>query len=1115
MTDKTHRIIKIWQQNTRKSLTAHLATLHSLEDKFDIICIQEPAFDFMANTRATKVWTVVKPSPWKGKEVDKPNPRAVTLVHERLSTNGWTQIAIDSLDVVGVRLKGEDGEINLYNIYNDGTHRETLETLRRHLDEREEREDERRRGALEETTGDIWLGDFNRHHPMWEREENTRLFTNHNLEEAAVLTELLADHGMQMALPHGTPTIRNSAGNLTRPDNVFISDQLTEWLSKCEVRQDDQPPMADHFPIATHIEFPIATPDKEPPRNFRATDWEELQEELENGLTMIPAPKEIRTKEELNKALGDLEDVILKTIDKTVPRRKPSPYVKRWWTKELDKARKEARKTSRAARHYRRQPAHSTHVKRRQARNRYAKLLRKTKKDHYEEWIEGITQRTIWDANKFSAAPSGDGGKTRIPALKIKDHEGREVDVQDNGEKSRLLHKAFFYNPPSETGINPSFEYPPPAFEYEEITDEEIRDAIRKLRPYKAPRLNGISNSVLTHCEKQLTPYLGLIFRASIKLSHYPEKWKRFTTVVLRKQGKSDYTVPNAYRPIALLNTIGKVMASVIKEQLQYHTEKLQLLPNMQFGGRPGCTTTDALHAFTSFVKDAWRKKQEVVALFLDVKGAFPNTVPDVLIHDMRRYGVPKEITDWIGDKMTGHETVIAFDDYESGPIAVDNGADQGCNLSMFIYRFYNASQIEAATGRRDELAMNYADDATLATAAPTVQEAAEKLKDLFQRQGGPGEWGRTHFSTYEFQKFVAMLMSRRWIEDPEGGSRKVKHPPLTIQIDDEHEVTTSKSHKYLGVIMDNELRFKEHAAYALAKGTKWVGQVKRLSKMARGMHGMHGRTMYNAVALPSMLYAADVWCSPPMKIDGGKKTRGMGGAIAKLETVQRKAAIQATGALRTTPTDMLFAHADMTPLKEHIKLICQRAALRIATLPEEHPLSRTAKKAMKRRPKRHPTPLHDIFHLANLGKRNVEKVATLPRPPNWTCQMTTIIPKTREDASRGEQEDESDIKIYTDGSGQQGKIGAAAVLVYGLRPVKVARYHLGPETRHTVYEGECVGQILALRLLLQSSYSLNGTSVMIATDNQATILAHKSRKKRPGGHLIEEAERLLDGISV
>jgi len=492
----------------------------------------------------------------------------------------------------------------------------------------------------------------------------------------------------------------------------------------------------------------------------------------------------------------------------------------------------------------------------------------------------------------------------------------------------------------------------------------------------------------------------------------------------------------------------------------------------------------------------SWRKKQEVVALFLDMKGAFPNTVPDVLIHDMRRYGVPKEITDWIGDKMMGRETVIAFDNYKSSPIAVDNGADQGCNLSMFIYRFYNASQIEAAIGRKDELTMNYANDATLVTAAPTIQEAAEKIRDLFQRWGGPGEWGRTHFSKYKFRKFIAMLMLRRWIDDPEGGNKKVKHPPLTIQIDDEHEVTTSKLHKYLGVIMDNKLRFKEHVAYALAKGTKWAGQVKRFSKMARGMHGTHGRTIYQAVALPSMLYVADVWCTPPVKINSGKHTRGMGGANAKLETVQRKAALQVTGALRTTPSDLLFAHADLVPLKEHIKIVCQWAALQLATLPEEHLLSQIVKKATKCRPKKHPALIHDILHMANLGKKRVEMIATLLRPPRWKCKMKTIIPKLREDTSRGKREDESDIRIYTDGSGQQGRIGAAAALVYGFRPVKVARYHLGSETRHTVYEGECVGQILALCLLQQSNLNLNRATVMITTDNQATVLAHRSRKK-------------------
>ena len=67
------------------------------------------------------------------------------------------------------------------------------------------------------------------------------------------------------------------------------------------------------------------------------------------------------------------------------------------------------------------------------------------------------------------------------------------------------------------------------------------------------------------------------------------------------------------------------------------------------------------------FIKDAWRQREGVLVLFLDVKGAFPNTVPEVLAHDMRRYGIPREYTNiMILDKMSSHETMITFDNYTS-----------------------------------------------------------------------------------------------------------------------------------------------------------------------------------------------------------------------------------------------------------------------------------------------------------------------------------------------------------------------------------------------------------------------------------------------------------------
>jgi hypothetical protein len=120
MLENDPETIRIWQQNTRKSLTVQLATLHSVEDKYDIICIQEPHLDFQAMSRATSVWTSVYPTGFKHDKEGTP-PRALTLVHTRLSTNNWTQVPVNSLDIVAIWLTCERGRLNIYNIYCKGT----------------------------------------------------------------------------------------------------------------------------------------------------------------------------------------------------------------------------------------------------------------------------------------------------------------------------------------------------------------------------------------------------------------------------------------------------------------------------------------------------------------------------------------------------------------------------------------------------------------------------------------------------------------------------------------------------------------------------------------------------------------------------------------------------------------------------------------------------------------------------------------------------------------------------------------------------------------------------------------------------------------------------------
>lgn len=146
----------------------------------------------------------------------------------------------------------------------------------------------------------------------------------------------------------------------------------------------------------------------------------------------------------------------------------------------------------------------------------------------------------------------------------------------------------------------------------------------------------------------------------------------------------------------------------------------------------------------------------------------------------------------------------------------------------------------------------------------------------------------------------------------------------------------------------------------------------------------------------------------------------------------------------------------------------------------------------------------------ARLRANDIETVNTITKPPTWRNQIKTTIAKTREEAEQAAKDDESDIRIYTDGSSHDGGVGAAAVLTQGIRPAKIARYYLGKDTKHTVYESECVRQILALKMLQKHGQDLDGLDITIATDNQAVLRAYSARKETPGGYLIEEARTLI-----
>jgi hypothetical protein len=154
-----------------------------------------------------------------------------------------------------------------------------------------------------------------------------------------------------------------------------------------------------------------------------------------------------------------------------------------------------------------------------------------------------------------------------------------------------------------------------------------------------------------------------------------------------------------------------------------------------------------------------------VSALFLDIQGAFPNTVIPRLVHNMRIRGIPKEYTDWIQRKVQGRRTTLCFDDFRSEPFEVMNGLDQGCPSSGSFFLFYNADLIDIPKSQ-DEIASAFVDDTYLAARAPSIEEAYDKLANMMTRPQGTLDWSWTHNSKFELDKTGLMTFTLRRVPD-------------------------------------------------------------------------------------------------------------------------------------------------------------------------------------------------------------------------------------------------------------------------------------------------------------------------------------------------------------
>jgi ribonuclease HI len=158
---------------------------------------------------------------------------------------------------------------------------------------------------------------------------------------------------------------------------------------------------------------------------------------------------------------------------------------------------------------------------------------------------------------------------------------------------------------------------------------------------------------------------------------------------------------------------------------------------------------------------------------------------------------------------------------------------------------------------------------------------------------------------------------------------------------------------------------------------------------------------------------------------------------------------------------------------------------------------------------KAHRSPLHELFKAFKVKPERMEKIENLRRGPRYELHFKVEIAKNKDKAKKQALANEAEYQVFSDGSGIEGKVGAAATLYWNGIEQLTLRYHLGSATEYGIAEAKLVGELLAAFML--SRPRMRYEQATIGADNTATLYNMRNQKPRGAHYLLDAVHDYME----
>lgn len=708
----------------------------------------------------------------------------------------------------------------------------------------------------------IVMGDFNAHATMWG--------SRRNCARGRVVIDWANALGLHCVNQGAESTCVRPQGESV-VDLTWASPQAARLVKGWRVLADVES-LSDHV----HIEMELLSPTG--PQAGRSSSipkrWSLAKldgDMLAAALIASSWPSE-REDIELKQECEFIMSSITNACDIGMPRSRPRPRkATYWWSEELGELRRTAIRMRRGwLRSRRRQdPPDREDAARRAYKDAKYTLCSAISKAKAKSWADLL--------QTLDRDPWGLGYK--IVRNKLKRWSPPTTELLDPTFLATVTRTLFPREEENSLGDDRRVNLETPWSDDWDITEMEMMMAVNKMKSKNtAPGPDGIPGKVVALAYRVVGSRMRRLLTRCLQEGVFPDVWKKANLVLLQKEGKPADN-PSSYRPICLLDEMGKLLERIIARRIHEHlTNQGPDLSRHQFGFRRGKSTNDAILFVRRFTEEVTGEGGVVLAVSIDIVNAFNSLPWQHILSALEEHGIPPYLRRVLGAYLSDRQ--LCFRDRLGTSVTkeVRRGVPQGSVLGPILWDLGYDRVLSSVALPQGCKTVGYADD--------TVILASGENWEVAQSRANEALCSVTRAITALGLEVAPHKTEAIFFGDVHGENP----PPGTEVYVGGSNIVVGPYMKYLGLVLDGKWSFEEHFSRLSPRLTAVANQCSRLMPNIGGPGGK-ARKLYATVVHSVALYGAPVWFEEAL---ASRTIR------ASLRRVQRRIAIRTIRAYRT-----------------------------------------------------------------------------------------------------------------------------------------------------------------------------------------------------------------------